>query len=110
MELLYMWSLGKFFETNGLQPSRYKLYVIMASEKEEIVNDEDTQSRPPNKMSCTECTIEKCMECGRDFRTYVPNSVCKLPDGNYATYADPQLLCPLCDPNQYGSFMNADLF
>ena len=27
------WSLGKFFETNGLQPSRYKLYVIMASEK-----------------------------------------------------------------------------
>ena len=59
---------------------------------------------------CTECTIEKCIECGRDFRTYVPNSVCKLPDGNYVTYADLQLLCPLCDPNQYGSFMNADLF
>ena len=28
-----MWSLGTFFETNGLQPSRYKLYVIMSPEK-----------------------------------------------------------------------------
>ena len=57
------WSLGNFFETNGLQPSRYKLYVIMASEKVRskiisviiinvnFVNDEDTQSQPPNTHS-----------------------------------------------------------
>ena len=25
-------------------------------------------------------------------------------------YDEPQILCPLCDDNQFGSFMNYDLF
>ena len=37
--------------------------------------------------------------------SYVPNSMCKLLDGNYVTHLEQQILGPLCDPNQ-----NGDLF
>lgn len=58
----------------------------------------------------TECVIEKCITCGRDFRTYVPNTRCHLPDGAIVSYTDPQLECPSCDSSKYGWFMNQDLF
>lgn len=54
--------------------------------------------------------ISTCVDCGQPFRTYVPDSMCKLPDGLYVTYQDPQLQCPECDENRFGLFMNEDLF
>ena len=50
------------------------------------------------------------MECKRPFRTYVPETICTLPDGGSVFYRDPQPLCPLCDKEGFGSFMNQDLF
>ena len=58
----------------------------------------------------TEPVIEICHDCGRQFRTYVPDSFCKLPNGGCVSYCTPQLQCPLCDPTGYGDFMNKDLF
>ena len=58
----------------------------------------------------TEPVIESCTDCDRDFRTYVPDPFCCLPDGGTVTYKDPQLSCPMCDPSGYGGFMNYDLF
>ena len=45
------WSLGNFFETNGLQPSRYKLYVIMASEnvRSKIIADYNKNRAPSGR-------------------------------------------------------------
>ena len=40
----------------------------------------------------------------------MPETLCKLPDGGSVFYSDPQVLCPLCDPNGFGEFMNKDLF
>ena len=40
----------------------------------------------------------------------MPETICMLPDGGSVFYRDPQLLCPLCDPQCYGTFMNEDLF
>lgn len=58
----------------------------------------------------TVSVIENCMECSRPFRTFVPDSICELPDGSCVSYKDPQFLCPLCDSKGYGGFMNTDLF
>ena len=58
----------------------------------------------------TESVIKTCAGCVREFRTYVPETVCMLPDGGSVFYQDPQLLCPICDPEGYGAFMNRDLF
>ena len=58
----------------------------------------------------TDCVIKACADCSRSFRTYVPDTMCTLPDGGSVFYRDPQLLCPLCDPESYGTFMNKDLF
>ena len=47
----------------------------------------------------------------REYQTYTPDTTCVLPEGggNFS-YVDPLLLCPLCDPNGWGGFMNQDLF
>ena len=58
----------------------------------------------------TECVISSCAECNRKFRTYVPETVCVLPDGSSVFYRDAQMLCPLCDPNGFREFINQDLF
>ena len=57
----------------------------------------------------TEAVIDKCIDCGRDFRTYVPRTNCHLPGGLVVDYEDPQLQCPDCDPHRYGLFMNEDM-
>ena len=58
----------------------------------------------------TEPIISSCVECGRDFGTFIPDTSCNLPDGSCVTYTEPQLACPLCDSHGYGAFMNEDLF
>ena len=58
----------------------------------------------------TECVIKICGVCQRPYRTYVANTECRLPDGGSVFYRDPQIMCPLCDPEGYGEFMNTDLF
>jgi len=58
----------------------------------------------------TDPVIKKCEDCGRPFRTYVPETYCELPGGGSVFYCDPQTKCPLCDDNGYGDFMNEDLF
>ena len=40
----------------------------------------------------------------------MPNTICTLPGGDSVFYRDPQVLCPLCDQNDFGEFMNKDLF
>ncbi len=55
--------------------------------------------------------IQKCTQCDKDYRTYVPGGPCELPAGcGIVCYDEPQLLCPECDDNSYGAFMNKDLF
>ena len=58
----------------------------------------------------TECVITPCIECNQPFRTYVPETICRLPDGGSVFYREPQDLCPVCDPSGFGEFMNHDLF
>ncbi len=59
----------------------------------------------------TKPVIQNCVDCSRCYRTYIPGTVCELPDGNGAfIYDEPQNTCPLCDERQYGDFMNYDLF
>lgn len=58
----------------------------------------------------TEPVISTCADCGQPYRTYVPDSICNLPNGGSVTYTEPQLLCPICDPSGFGVFMNEDLF
>ena len=59
----------------------------------------------------TECVINICGVYQRPYRTYnIANTECRLPDGGSVFYRDPQIMCPLCDPEGYGEFMNTDLF
>ena len=58
----------------------------------------------------TEPVMQQCTRCNRDYRTYIPDTICRLPDGGCTMYQDPQLTCPMCDPMGYGDFMNADIF
>ena len=58
----------------------------------------------------TEVVIQACEECGKNYRTYVPGTICNLPGGDSVFYHNPQTKCPRCDENGYGQFMNADLF
>lgn len=58
----------------------------------------------------TECIITPCTDCEQPFRTYVPNTICRLPDGGSVFYRDPQTLCPACDTTGFGTFWNLDLF
>ena len=44
----------------------------------------------------TEPVIQQCDECARDFRTYIPGTICNLPDGHSVFYADPQTINVLC--------------
>ena len=52
---------------------------------------------------------ERCEECHNEFRTYIPETLCKMPDGMDVFYADPQLLCPRCDINGFGYAWNDDM-
>ena len=58
----------------------------------------------------TETVIQSCEDCGKPFRTYVPDTICHLPDGGQVTYREPQNKCPDCDLSGYGLFINMDLF
>lgn len=58
----------------------------------------------------TETVFKECVDCGREFRTYVPETMCILPDGGSVFYNELQTKCPLCDTEGYGGFMNKDLF
>ena len=58
----------------------------------------------------TETVVSQCGDCGRDYRTYVPETICTLPDGGTVFYREAQTKCPLCDENSFGEFMNTDLF
>ena len=58
----------------------------------------------------TECIITPCTGCQQPFRTYVPVTICRLPDGGSVFYREAQTQCPLCDPNGFGTFWNMDLF
>lgn len=58
----------------------------------------------------TDPVIRPCGDCGREYRTYIPDTTCVLPGGINFSYVDPQVLCPLCDPQGWGAFMNEDLF
>ena len=57
----------------------------------------------------TDPVIKPYSECGRVYRTYIPDTTC-VYEGLSFSYVNPQLLCPLCDPKGWGSFMNEDLF
>ena len=57
-----------------------------------------------------ECVITPCIECNQHFTTYVPETVCRLPNGGSVFNREPQELCPVCDPSAFGDFMNLDLF
>ena len=48
--------------------------------------------------------------CGQPFCTYVPDTMCALPDGGVVFYPEAQTTCPLCDDGMFGLFMNKDLF
>lgn len=63
-----------------------------------------------NFLAHTEAVIQLCDTCHRPYRTYVPDSICTLPDGLQVTYREPQTQCPVCDENSFGEFMNTDLF
>ena len=58
----------------------------------------------------TECIITPCTECQQPFRTYVPDTICRLPDGGSVFYREAQTQCPLCDSSGFGTFWNMDLF
>ena len=58
----------------------------------------------------TEAVVQACEECGKNYRTYVPRTVCIVPGGESVFYSDPQTKCPLCDENGFRHFMNVDLF
>ena len=60
-------------------------------------------------FSLTQCVVTACIQCNQPYRTYVPGTICKLPDGGLVFYREPHVLCPLCDPEGYGTFMNGDL-
>ena len=53
----------------------------------------------------TEPVMQQCTMCNREYRTYIPNTICRLPDGGCTMYQDPQLTCPMCDPMEYGDFI-----
>lgn len=38
----------------------------------------------------TDPIVSSCVDCGRSFRTYVPDSYCNLPDGSSVTFSTPQ--------------------
>ena len=54
--------------------------------------------------------ITDCIKCGQKFRTYIPNTDCKLPDGTIQCHQQPQDECPDCDFTVLGSILNEDLF
>ena len=58
----------------------------------------------------TECIITPCTGCQQPFRTYVPDTICRLPDGGSVFYREAQTQCPFCDPSGFGTFWNMDLF
>ncbi|XP_019859118.1 PREDICTED: uncharacterized protein LOC109587313 isoform X1 [Amphimedon queenslandica] len=113
--------LFDYYAVNGYVPSRHKLYTLVkldSKKKVEKVQEESVNSKagnleghpPKPSFEETEPVIKCCIECGRNFRTFIPDTSCNLPDGSCVVYTEPQLTCPLCDPNGYGRFMNQDLF
>ncbi len=63
-----------------------------------------------SKTPYTDPVVNLCLTCHRPFRTYIPGTHCRLPDGGIVNHYDPQLDCPICDPGGFGVFMNFDLF
>ena len=65
---------------------------------------------PLSSLVSTKAKVSACQGCARDFYTYIPDTDCKMPDGSTLFYQDPQLLCPLCDDQEFGWWFHIDLF
>lgn len=51
-----------------------------------------------------------CIECGVEFRTYIPGRDCFLDDGSLVgCHQQPEEKCPLCEPSYIGSALNPNL-
>ena len=50
-----------------------------------------------------------CIECGTQFRTYIPGTDCLQPDGTVQCHQEPHDTCPDCSGG-YGIHLNFDLF
>ena len=48
----------------------------------------------------TEPVMQQCTMCNREYRTYIPDTICRLPDGGCTMYQDPQLTCPIPELHQ----------
>ena len=58
----------------------------------------------------TKAIVASCQECGRDYFTYIPDTNCQMPDGSKLFYQEAQLLCPVCDSEEFGWWFNQELF
>ena len=56
----------------------------------------------------TKPEVTNCVRCARQFLAPIEDTICDLPDGSSVAYSEPITLCPLCDDNQFGAFMNKD--
>lgn len=63
-----------------------------------------------NVITYTDPVIAICTDCGQTFRTHVPGTDCKLPNGGIMCHQDPQISCPDCDFSVVGAMLNTDLF
>ena len=44
----------------------------------------------------TECITTPGTGCQQPFRTYIPDTICRLSDGGSVFYREAQTQCPLC--------------
>ncbi len=51
-----------------------------------------------------------CIECGIEYRTYIPEKDCCLSDGTVQRHVQPQDKCPDCDFTVIGVMLNKDKF
>ena len=58
--------------------------------------------RERDKSDNTLPKLANCVDCNQQFRTYVPNTDCLLPDGNLVYYKESQTLCQECS----GAFLS----
>lgn len=65
-----------------------------------------------NFVSLTEKTVAviSMCPCGRQFYSYIPDTLCTMPNGTIVYYQQPQVLCPLCDDYEWGWQFNVSLF
>ena len=57
----------------------------------------------------TDAIKQPCEQCGTEFFTFIPDTLCKMPDGTVVFYQDPQMECPNCDEAQFGWKWNKEI-